>query len=61
MGIESVTRIPQCIECAERWLPMDTDHWQAHWIDDGRDDRLLFYCPDCAEREFGTESSNSGS
>ena len=61
MGIEPVTLIPQCIECGERWLPMDTDHWQAYWIDDGPDDRLLFYCPDCAGREFGTESSNAGS
>jgi hypothetical protein len=25
----------------------------AHWIDDGPEDKLIFYCPECAEREFG--------
>jgi hypothetical protein len=55
MGIEPVTLVPQCIECGERWLPTDTDHWQAYWIDDGPDHRLLFYCPECAEREFGED------
>jgi len=24
----------------------------AYWVDDGPEELLLFYCPDCAEREF---------
>jgi hypothetical protein len=26
--------------------------WQAHWIDDGPEEKLVFYCPECAEREL---------
>ena len=29
-----------------------TSRCEAHWIDDGPDERLVFYCPECAEREF---------
>jgi hypothetical protein len=36
------------------WLPRDRDRWQAYWIDDGLEDKLLFYCPTCAELEFST-------
>jgi hypothetical protein len=42
-----------CAECLEVWLPDDEERWQAHWIDDGPGDRLVFYCAACAEREFG--------
>ncbi len=35
------------------WLPKDPERWQAHWIDDGPDNLLLFYCGECAKREFG--------
>jgi hypothetical protein len=31
----------------------DRERWQAHWIDDGPEEKLVFYCPECAEREFG--------
>lgn len=48
-----VALIPKCIECGERWLPRDTDRWQAYWIDEGPEDVLLFYCAECSEREFG--------
>jgi hypothetical protein len=24
-----------------------------YWVDDGPDELLAFYCPTCAEREFG--------
>jgi hypothetical protein len=34
------------------WLPADEERWQAHWIDDGPEEKLVFYCPACAEREF---------
>jgi len=26
---------------------------QAYWIDDGAGEQLVFYCPECGEREFG--------
>jgi hypothetical protein len=32
---------------------LDRQRWQAHWIDDGPDDRLVFYCSECAERGLG--------
>jgi len=31
----------------------DGRRWRAYWIDDGPEEKLLFYCPECAEREFG--------
>jgi hypothetical protein len=31
----------------------DGERWQAYWIDDGPEERLVFYCETCAEREFG--------
>jgi hypothetical protein len=39
-------------QCRKLWLPGDDERWLAYWIDDGPEERLLFYCPDCAEREF---------
>ena len=43
----------ECEECRRVWLPIvDGERWQAYWIDDEPDDRLVFYCPECAEREF---------
>lgn len=53
MSAEQVALIPQCVECPAVWLPDDGGRWRAIWIDDGPDDELLFYCPECAEREFG--------
>jgi hypothetical protein len=48
-----VAVIPRCEECRELWLPGDGDRWQAYRIDDGPEERLIFYCAACAEREFG--------
>ena len=31
------------------WLPVDEDRWRAY-LD--TDDELVFYFPECAEREF---------
>ena len=53
MSAEQVALIPQCDECFAVWMPADDARWQAHWIDDGPDEKLVFYCPGCAEREFG--------
>ena len=47
------TLIPRCPECGEFWLPADEERWHCHVVDDGPDDELVFYCPDCAVREFG--------
>jgi RNase P subunit RPR2 len=50
--VTRVALIPACAECRELWLPGDEERWRAYLIDDGPEERLLFYCPDCAEREF---------
>jgi hypothetical protein len=50
VSAEQVALIPQCAECAEVWLPADDDRWRAYL---GTDDELVFYCPECAGREFG--------
>jgi hypothetical protein len=42
--------IPQCEECRRVWLPRDEERWRCY-LDD--EDELAFYCPECAEREFG--------
>jgi hypothetical protein len=49
---EQVSLIPHCEECLDRWLPDDESRWQARWIDDGPDEKLVFYRPACGEREF---------
>jgi hypothetical protein len=52
VSAEQVAQIPHCAECGERWLPDDDDRWRAY-LD--TDDELVFYCSDCAEREFAAE------
>jgi hypothetical protein len=46
VSAEQVALIPECAECGELWLPIDEDRWRAYL-------ELVFYCPECAEREFG--------
>lgn len=53
MSAEQVALIPQCEECRKVWLSVDRERWEAHRTDDGPDERLVFYCPECAERESG--------
>jgi hypothetical protein len=50
MSAEQVALIPQFAECREVWLSADEDRWRAYF---DTDDELVFYCPQCAEREFG--------
>lgn len=45
-----------CAECEARWLPADKERWQA-WLTDDEPPELAFYCPECAEREFGGEKA----
>jgi hypothetical protein len=52
VSTESVALIPECAECDQRWLPADAERWAAYLTDD-EPPELVFYCPACAEREFG--------
>ena len=49
MSAEQVALIPRCAECGGAWLPDDEERWSAYF---DTDDELVFYCPDCAVREF---------
>lgn len=56
MSAESVAIVPRCAECDARWLPADEERWRAYLGCDEHFDEpleLVFYCADCAEREFG--------
>jgi len=44
-----------CEECRQPSL-WTIERWRAYWIDDGDEDRLPFYCAECAEREFGADA-----
>jgi hypothetical protein len=55
-AVTKVATTPVCEECRKLWLPADEEHWSAYWIDDGDEDCLVFYCPECVEREFGWRS-----
>jgi hypothetical protein len=47
--------VVSCQECRLVWLLADDRRWRADWIDDGPEEKLLFYCPECAEQEFGLD------
>ena len=54
--IEEQPRPLRCVECG-RTTPADARGWRAFRADDPRDDaepELAFFCPACAEREFGS-------
>ena len=57
VNAENVTLV-QCAVCEAVWLPADEERWRAYLGSDTLDEpaELAFYCPDCAEREFGEES-----
>jgi hypothetical protein len=54
VSAESVALIRSCAECEARWLPADVARWCAYLTDD-EPAEVVFYCPDCAEREFRDE------
>jgi hypothetical protein len=58
MCAEYVAAIALCEECRRIWLA-DQGRWQVHWIDDGPEEKLVFYCMECAEREFGDRHGRS--
>ena len=57
MQVDGVALIPKCAECEAAWLPADEERWRAYFGGDDLDEpaELAFYCPACAEREFGDE------
>jgi predicted nucleic acid-binding Zn-ribbon protein len=61
VSAEKVGLIPQCEECGSLWLAGDPERWRCYVVDDGPDDKLLFYCPDCAKREFGYDGDEAPS
>lgn len=52
MSAEQLALTPQCAECEALWLPADEERWRAYLTDD-EPAELPFYCPECANREFG--------
>jgi len=56
MRAGSVALIPSRAECDARWLPADEERWSAYLTDD-EPAEVVFYCPACAEREFGDGSA----
>jgi hypothetical protein len=52
MPVERVALIVHCAECDALWLPADEERWSAYLTDD-EPPEVIFYCPTCAEREFG--------
>jgi hypothetical protein len=49
--------VPECAECDAHWLPADDQRWHAYLGGDDLDApaELVFYCPTCAERDFGDD------
>jgi hypothetical protein len=46
--VEIVALTPVCEGCLRAWLPRDSGRWRAVFVnDDGADDVLRFWCPDC--------------
>ena len=54
MPVDGVALIPKCAEC-EAWLPADEERWRAYLGGDDLEEppEVVFFCPDCAEQEFG--------
>lgn len=40
---------PRCTECGDRWLRDHEERWRAYLDTDAE---IVFFCPECAEREF---------
>jgi hypothetical protein len=58
VSAEQVAIVPQCEECRKVWMPPDEERWQAHWIDDGPEERLVVLLSGvCADREFAGRNS----
>ena len=55
MSAEQVALIPRCAECEAHWLAADEERWRAYLGSNDLDEpaEVVFYCPECSEREFG--------
>jgi hypothetical protein len=55
-AVPMVAFITTCAECGRKWLPIDVERWRAYHVGDDLDEpaELVFYCPECAERELTT-------
>jgi hypothetical protein len=55
MSAGSVASIPHCAECDAEWLPAEEERWRAYLGGEDLDApaEVVFYCSECAEREFG--------
>jgi hypothetical protein len=42
------------VKVIHAWLPADEERSSAHLTDDEQPE-LAFFCPECAEREFGDD------
>jgi RNase P subunit RPR2 len=50
MSTDQVAHAFCCAECEDIWMPEDEQRWRAYLdLDDG----LVFFCPECAQLEFG--------
>ena len=60
MRAGQIALVPRCAECGRRWLPADPERWCAYHGGDDLDDpaEIVFYCPECAGREFGGDWSS---
>ena len=50
------------MECDAVWLPADDLRWRAYLLGDEPEapaEGIAFYCPECAEHEFGRASPSS--
>lgn len=60
MKAERVALVPRRTECEAAWLPADEERWRAYLgCDEDLDEpaEVLFYCPECSEREFGSDAN----
>jgi len=53
--VKTLAHLPFCAECGRPWLAASREHWKAYIADIERPPEVLVFCPDCAEREFGSE------
>jgi len=53
VNVERVAMIP-CVECGALCLLADDQRWQA-WLTCDQPRGVVFYRPECGQREFGRE------
>jgi hypothetical protein len=53
LAMHGLTFIQCCVVCRRPWIACE-ERWRAYYAGDEPSERaeLVFYCPECAEREF---------